>query len=1234
MEDLFYIDVEFKEHEGEEWTKTRAMIDSGSQGSVINKDLSERYIKNHQRFPIPIHMIMADGQRSTAPLITHFDDLCVRIADGTERIKLDIATLGKDVILGAPWLKVHNPTMNFQARFLTFDSEYCEKHCEHFQKTIKMHRRPNEPRQEPAERTNEPCREPAEQTNEPRQEQAERTERTRQRKEPRRTAPQVSLISATAFARTCNQPETELYLMSMTTYPNETAYKEGPNLENIPTEYHDLAKLFSKNEADKMPPHKAYDHKINLAPGTEPPFGPIYKLSPIELDTLRDYVEENLKKGFIRHSQSQCAAPIVFVKKKDGSLRICVDYRGLNKITVKNRYPLPLIGEMLDRIGRAKYFTKFDVRDGYNRLRMAEGEEWKTAFRCRYGLFEYTVMPFGLCNAPGTFQHFMNDTFRDLLDRFLVIYLDDFLIYSDSLETHRQHVRQVMERMGKVELYLKPSKCQFHVQEVEFLGFIVGKEGVKMDPTKVQSITSWPTPKSAHDIRTFLGLANFYRRFIENFSKTVTPLTNLLKKEQRFNWTRDADQAFELLKKRFTTAPILQHFNVEIPAILETDASDFALGAVVSQKAPDGKLHPVGFHSRKFNPAELNYEIYDKEMLAIVEALEHYRHYFEGLGHQTTIYSDHLNLLWFTETKVYNRCQARWAEKLSKYDFKIVFRPGKEGGKPDALSRRPDYAEGAKAAEGKPMTILKPEQIDTSALSEQTLREYGLLQKREQATRLVDTEMQEELATALRTDERTSEYIQHLEDPTLPRTQMAQRALARLSLEEGLLIQEGKIYIPNSTPIKLKILQTHHDSQTAGHQGRERTLELIARKYTWPGMRRFVKEYVRTCETCARNKPTNHRRYGQLHPLPIPEAPWNSVSMDYIVELPNSQGYNAIYVCVDRLTKMAHFIPTTAEGTAKLYLREVFKHHGLPKDIVSDRGPQFTAKFTKALLEACAIKGNRSTAYHPQSDGQTERVNQTLEQYLRTYCNYHQDDWYELLPMAEFAYNNSQNTSTQTSPFFANYGYHPRTNPSLERTNNPAANRWTNDLQEVHEELKNHLKQAREAYKRGYDRKAQAAPTFLPGELVWLSRANIKTQRPSQKLEARRMGPFKVLDIVGESRLARRLELPSTMRKHPVFHVGQLEPYYANSIAGRTQLAPAPEIVDEEPEWEVAEDLDSKIERGKLRYLIDWKGYSVDERTWEPAENVQHAERLVQQFHSQHPHHAGPRDLPRRSLAR
>ena len=466
---------------------------------------------------------------------------------------------------------------------------------------------------------------------------------------------------------------------------------------------------------------------------------------------------------------------------------------------------------------------------------MASEEEWKTAFRCRYGLFEYNVMPFGLCNAPGTFQHYMNDTFRDFLDKFLIIYLDDLLIYSDSLAEHKVHVRMVLERLRDAELYLKPSKCQFHVQEVGFLGFIVGPRGIQMDPAKVSAITSWPVPTSVHDIRVFLGLANFYRRFIRNFSKAAAPITALLKKNRKFRWTPEAQVAFDSLRTAFTTAPVLRHFDPSLPTVLEADASDYAVGAVISQRDPEsGRLHPITFYSRKFNSAELNYEIYDKEMLAIVETMDHYRHYFEGLGQSTTIFSDHRNLLWFTETKVYNRRQARWAEKMSRFDFKIVFRPGKQGGKPDALSRRLDYTLGNDVSE-RTMTFLKPEQVDTTLLpaDDPILASYILFSANITAISMKRDEARVlSIRNTLEEDAEVSPLLPYLRDPTLPRDDDMTETLDPFALdEEGLLLRNGLIYIPAVDTLKLEILKDCHDAKTAGHLGQEKTLELVSRNY-------------------------------------------------------------------------------------------------------------------------------------------------------------------------------------------------------------------------------------------------------------------------------------------------------------------------------------------------------------------------------------------------------------------
>jgi hypothetical protein len=735
-------------------------------------------------------------------------------------------------------------------------------------------------------------------------------------------------------------------------------------------------------------------------------------------------LEENLSKGFIWASCSLAGTPILFMKKDDGSLWLCVDYQGLNEGTIKTRYPLPLLHKTLLQLQKVKYYTKLDIWGAYNLVRMAKGEEWKIAFRTMYGLFESLVMPFGLTNAPASFQHFINDVLWPYLDIFIIAYLDNILIYSDNLNDHWNHVLKVLEALSEASLYLKLEKCEFHQQEVKYLGFIISTSSTKMDPAKVATIQEWPIPRNMKHTQSFQGFANFYRCFVQGYSNIVTPMTQLTRKNTCFVWSEECLRSFESLKQAFTTALVLWHFDYDHKIIVETDASNYVSTSLLSQYNDDGILHPVAFFSKKHSPAECNYKIYDKELMAIVWAFEEWRLELEGTLHPIQVLSDHKNLEYFISTKLLNCHQTHWAEYLSCLNFKIVYCPGKAGGKPDALTHRSgDLPKvGDKHLVEQQKAVLKPHNLPDEL---QILAIYS-----PSNTQLP---LNRELAEAIANDTFAQKILSILQDG---KNHCQEIILLECQEYNSCLLYQGCQYIPPKYTLRLCIIQCHHDVPAAGHPGRAKTFDLIKRQYYSPSLRKDVECYVANCHTCQRTKASRHQPYGVLHPLPVPQCPWRDISIDVVTGLPSSNGFDAIWVVVDRLTKLRHFVPCSttidAEGLAELSLSNIFRLHGLPETIVSDHGPQFSSRLWKHLCHALKIEPCLSTAFYPETDSQTEHTNAIMEQYLRAYVNYQQDNWVWFLPMAEFAANNHISETTSISPFFANYGLNPKIDFELE----------------------------------------------------------------------------------------------------------------------------------------------------------------------------------------------------------
>jgi transposase InsO family protein len=1038
---------------------------------------------------------------------------------------------------------------------------------------------------------------------------------------------------------------------------------------SLPPEYECRRRVFSEEEATQFPGHTTVRHSIEIEPGQKVPYGPIYPLSANELRVLREYLDTHLARGWIRESDSEAGAPILFVAKKDGSLRLCVDYRALNKITRKNRYPLPLIGETLDRLSGSTIFTKLDLRDAYHRIPIEEADRWKTAFRTRYGHFEYTVMPFGLTNAPATFQAYINEALRGLLDDICVAYMDDIMIFSRSREEHTAHVLLVLERLEQYQLFVKLSKCEFSTTEVDFLGYRIGVTGVSMDSSRVEAIRDWPVPTSFRDVQVFLGFANFYRGFIFRYSAVVAPITDLLvgmekgKKSGPFVWTDLASQAFSTLKDCFMNAPMLTHFDPDIAHQVATDASGGAVGGILSQACETLERRtvwkPVAFFSKKMTKEQRNYSTGDQEMFAIVYAFKVWRHYLEAPAISTIVYTDHETLQSFMTTKTLNRRQARWAEALARFDFVIRYRKGKDN-PADGLSRRPDHMQVEEEDRENSLGELLRLRLSTADDSQpdhlrdavdtmigavtrtktresrdpqksplNTLVQQGVLPKpREEGTN--GTELQastqdagDALATKLRTLQDHDEWCQKREWSTLPNGKVTSGPFrGTWSVDHASIVRrDGAAYVPNDPWTRGEILRVNHDDPwQGGHFGRARTQETIMRVYWWPHIRKDIIDYVETCDVCQRMKVPRHKPYGLLAPLPQPEKPWQDISLDFIVGLPPSarrgSAYDSIFVVVDRYSKMARFIACNntidAKELGNLLIEEIFSKYGVPRSIVSDRGTTFTSQYYGTFCYYLAVRRRFSTAFHPQTDGQTERMNQTLECYLRCYVNYQQDDWCTLLASAEYASNRSINSSTGKSPFELVYRFVPSMRMNLDRESqsdeHKTAKQRLEVLAEATQENETLRRESQEKVSRYYN-KNRKDMSYAEGDLVLLASRHIRTLRASKKLADKFLGPFKILARIGPN--AYKLDLPPKYgRLHHTFHVSLLEAYRQRDGCD----PPEPQDIDGEEEWEVDKILDEKRSAGKRYFYIRWKGFSEAHDSWEPESNLLHAREAIATF--------------------
>lgn len=873
-----------------------------------------------------------------------------------------------------------------------------------------------------------------------------------------------------------------------------------------------VEKLFSKVDSDRIGCTNLVEHVI--VTDSEPIKQRYYNINPHMQKLVNVELDKLLEQGIVEPSSSPWSSPILLVPKKDKSYRFVVDYRKLNRVTRKDAYPLPYISHTLDKLRDARYLTSLDIKSAYFQIPMAESSKQYTAFTVpNRGLFQFRRLPMGLSGSPAVWQRFIDRVLGADLDPYVFAYLDDIIVIGPTFEKHLEVLAEVIKRIHGAGLTLNKDKCQFCREELRYLGYMVNRSGLHVDPEKIQAILDIPTPKSVSEVRRVVATASWYRRFIKDFSTIVSPLTDLLKKNRAFVWSDECTRAWAEIKERLVTAPVLACPDFSREFVVQCDGSNFGIGAVLTQDFEDGEK-VIAYISRSLTRQERNFTTTEKECLAVLWAIEKFRPYVEG-SHFTVI-TDHYSLVWLNNLKNPTGRLARWAVRLQQYDYTIVHRKGKEHVVPDALSRAVPVLETVEVTGEDSVSADKWYQKLLDGLSNWPEKYPGF--------QLIDGVPHKFVC---------SPYPELVESSS-----------------------EWKRVIPKGE--RKTLLRQCHDEPTSGHLGTYKTLHRLSQRVYWPGMKADVHQYIRNCTTCMRAKPMQQAPAGLMGGHSSVSKPWEVICADLVGPLPRtSHGNQFILVISDCFSKYSLFFPlrkATASAVSKHLENDIFLQYGVPRALITDNGVQFRSKEFQKLMQSYSVQILFTSYYNPKANP-TERVNRVLKTMLVSYISNNHRIWDELLPKVGCAVRTAQHEVTGLSPYFVNFGRemiltgtdHQSTFEEGKPIEVSTGTRESfvhrsEALTRVYKDIRLRLQQAYEKSKGRYDLRRRDV-TYLPNQLIWRKNFVLSDAAKyfSAKLADKFVGPFRIHRKVGRN----CYELKDLTDKILVgtWHVSHLKPH-------------------------------------------------------------------------------------------